>query len=141
MIEIKTKFVKGMQFEATTGCGHKITMDTHQEKGGTDAGPTPMELVLTALTGCTGIDVVAILRKMKIEPEGLEIWVQGERREEYPQIYKKTHLTYIFYGEVPNDKAKLAIDKSIDKYCPIASMIKGMGEMSYDFKVISKKSD
>lgn len=140
MTEIKTKFVKGMKFVAKNKSGHQIIMDTLAEKGGTDSGPTPMELFLAALTGCTGMDVVSMLKKMKIEPDGLEIWVQGERREEYPQIYKKIHLTYILYGKLPKNKVKLAIEKSLNKYCPIADTLKKVGEMSYDFKVISKKS-
>ena len=136
MTEISTVFVKDMEFISKTTSGNKIVMDTLKENG---AGATPMELLLAALTGCTGMDVISMLRKMKIEPEKFEIIVRGEKQEEHPRVYKNIKLVYKFYGNLPEDKVKNAIELSINKYCSVSNMLKSVAEITYEYQIVGSK--
>ncbi|MFA5031807.1 MAG: OsmC family protein [bacterium] len=136
MTEIKTTFIKDMEFVAMTSSGNKVVMDTLKENG---AGATPMELLLAALTGCTGMDIVSILKKMQLEFSKFEIVVQGEKSEEHPKIYKKIRLIYKLYGDLPPDKVKNAIDLSIDKYCSVSNMLKSVAEITYEYQILDSE--
>ena len=136
MMEAKVKYIANMQFVGKASSGHTILMDTSPEKGGTDTAPTPMELLLMSLGGCTGMDVVSILRKMKIEFDSLEIELKGERASEHPKVYKKIELVYKVKGKnVPEDKVKRAVELSQEKYCSISAMFKPEVEMSYAIEI------
>src|SRR5579884_3597087 len=87
----RVTLVGPMRFEATSGSGHTIAMDTNVEGGGEDTAASPMELVLMALAGCTGMDVISILRKKRQDVTGYEINVRGVRAETHPMVY--THIT------------------------------------------------
>ncbi|MDD2891212.1 MAG: OsmC family protein [bacterium] len=136
MTEIKTTFIKDMKFVAMTTSGNKIVMDTLKENG---AGATPMELLLAALTGCTGMDIVSILKKMQLEFSKLEIVVKGEKSEEHPKIYKKIKLIYKLYGNLPPDKVKNAIELSINKYCSVSNMLKSAAEITYEYQILDSE--
>jgi len=126
-----------MRFVATAQSGHAIIMDTDKDKGGFNSAPTPMELLLVSLAGCTGMDVIYILRKMKIEPEQFEIVVKAERAEEHPKVYKKTEITYLLRGKsIPEDKVKQAIELSQNKYCSVSATMKEVGEITYNYKIV-----
>ncbi len=125
MIEAKVKWIGKMQFVGKTTSGHGLLMDTSSKVGGENTAPTPMELLLVALGGCTGMDVVSILQKMKIEFECLEIEVKGERVTEHPRVYKKINLIYKVKGkDLQEEKVKRAVELSQKKYCPILGMLK-----------------
>jgi len=137
MTEVRTKLIDGMRFVATAQSGHAIIMDTDKDKGGFNSAPTPMELLLVSLAGCTGMDVIYILRKMKIEPEQFEIVVKAERAEEHPKVYKKTEITYLLRGKsIPEDKVKQAIELSQNKYCSVSATMKEVGEITYNYKIV-----
>ncbi|MDI6840663.1 MAG: OsmC family protein [bacterium] len=136
MTEVRTKFIDGMRFISMTDSGHSIVTDAAKDKGGVDSGPRPMELLLVALATCTGMDVVYILRKMRLDPSGIEISVKGERKEEHPKVYNKVHITYVFQDKLPEPKIKEAIELSLNKYCPIAAPLKAVGELTYEYKII-----
>ncbi|MCX8169423.1 MAG: OsmC family protein [Candidatus Methanomethylicia archaeon] len=91
------------------------------------SGPSPMELLLMALAGCTGYDIILILSKMRQKISGLEIKVNGVRRDEDPRIYVDIDLKYIVYGNVDENKLQEAIRLSMEKYCSIAAMLKNGG--------------
>jgi len=142
VIEVRTKLIDGMRFVATPQSGHAIVMDTGKDKGGSDSAPTPMELLLVSLAGCTAMDVIYILRKMcaasrgKIEPEEFEVVVKGERAEEHPRIYKKIEITYLLRGKgIPEDKVKQAIELSQSKYCSVSATMEAVGEITYNYKI------
>ncbi|HEU4436870.1 MAG TPA: OsmC family protein, partial [candidate division Zixibacteria bacterium] len=78
--------------------GHTVRMDSAVEKGGDNSGPSPMELMLISLGGCTGMDVVAFLKKRRVEPTGLEIEIEAERAKEHPQVYTKATILYKIKG-------------------------------------------
>lgn len=122
--EINLGWKKGMAFQADL-FGHKITVDTDKSNGGQDLGPRPKALVLVALAGCTGMDVVSILNKMRVEILDLNIKVEGEVTEEHPKHFSSMHITYEFWGnDLPVDKLEKAVSMSDEKYCGVSATLK-----------------
>ncbi len=106
---------RGMVFSGGAEGRPPITVDSNGE-----AGPGPMETLLLALAGCTGSDVVSILEKMKFPVRAMSIEVAGERRSEHPKRYTSIVLTYrINAPGVPEERARHAIDLSLEKYCSV----------------------
>jgi putative redox protein len=102
--------------------GHRLTIDASAEGGGDDLGPRPKKLMLLALAGCTGIDVIMILKKMKIEPEGFNVLVEGDLTDEHPKKYHTIKIVYVFKGkDLPVDKLQRAVDLSQEKYCGVSA--------------------
>jgi len=129
------RFVDGMQFVATSGSGHAVVMDTTEDVGGHDTGPRPMEMVLIALGGCTGMDVVSILRKMQVPFTRFEMAVDGERTAEYPKYFTKIKVIYRIWGDVPEEKLKKAIELSLGKYCSVSNSLKPRADISYEYQI------
>lgn len=105
--------------------GFEIPIDAAPEFGGQGAGPKPKGLVLTSLLGCTAMDVISILRKMRAEPE--EFWVDAETEltEEHPKTYKHVYVTFHFKGgKIDEKKAQRAVRLSQEQYCGVAAMLK-----------------
>lgn len=111
-------------------------MDAKKENGGLSTGPSPMELVLAALTGCTGMDVISILSKMKVldEVENFRMEVSADRSQEHPKVYTKIHLKYIFkFKNQPfKEQVEKAVQLSQEKYCSVAGMLKKSAELTYE---------
>ncbi len=125
-----------MSFEAEIN-DFKIMMDAHEEVGGENKGPRPKPLTLASLGGCTGMDVVSILKKMRIEPSYFNISVDGELTDEHPKYYKNIHVVYTFKGEdLPMEKLKKAIELSRDRYCGVYELLKKGAEITYDIEVM-----
>jgi len=131
----KVEWKKDMLFEGTTPNGHKVFMDTVKEHGGSDSAAAPMQLVLIALGGCTGMDVISILRKMKDVPKEFYMEIDSERAPEHPKIYKKTRIKYVFVGDVKEENVKRAIELSQTKYCSVTAILKGVGEVEYTYEI------
>lgn len=112
-----------MRFVYKSATGHALTTDTPVANGGTDTAPTPMELILLGVIGCTAVDVTAILTKMKEPLTALEVSAEFERAEEHPRVYTKIHLTYRFKGNLNEKKVVRAIDLSENKYCSASAMV------------------
>jgi len=113
--------------------GHRLTVDADPRFGGQDQGPRPKSLLLTALGGCTGMDVVSLLKKMQMPFDSLAIEVEGEAREEHPQVYTRIHIRYILKGSaLDQDKIKKAIGLSLDKYCPVTAMLSKTAAVSHE---------
>jgi len=129
---------KGMAFEANVD-GFKIKLDAKDDHGGKKAGPTPKPLMMVALAGCTGMDVVSILEKMRVELKDFSIKIDGELTEEHPKHFTKMHIIYEFTGEdLPYDKLKKAIDLSQERYCGVVASYRKAFEISYEIKLIEK---
>ena len=125
----------GMAFVGKVASGHDVRMDAGDSVGGADSAPRPVEVLLSSLGGCTGMDVVSVLRKMKTEPKSLQIEIQDERATEYPKVFTKIHLIYKVEGDVPEENLVKAIELSLTKYCPIANTLSGVAEITYEFSV------
>lgn len=125
-----------MAFETEVN-GHKLLMDATPEVGGEDRGPRPKPLVMVALAGCTGMDVVSILKKMRVEIEGLEIKVEGNISEEHPKTFTELKLIYEFKGkDLPMDKLKKAVEMSDEKYCGVSAFYKKAVPLSYEIRLV-----
>jgi putative redox protein len=133
---INTKWISDMTFEADVD-GYKIMMDAKPESGGHDAGSSPKKLMLVALSGCTGMDVVSVLKKMRVEIEGCSIEVQGDVAEEHPKRYTKMHVIYTFTGKnLPMDKLRKAVSLSEETYCGVEALYKLAIEVTSEIKII-----
>jgi putative redox protein len=125
-----------LAFEADMD-GHKVIIDATEEVGGSDLGPRPKKLMLTALAGCTGIDVVMILKKMKVVPEAFNVIVEGELTEEHPKYYNKMAIVYQFKGKnLPMDKLEKAVKLSEEKYCGVSAVYRQAMEMKTEIRIV-----
>lgn len=138
-LEATVRWTTDMQFLGVSGSSHTIAMDTGPDHGGTDTAPTPMELVLIALAGCTGMDVVSLLKKMRVNFTRLEMKVKGERREEHPKIFTRIDLVYTIYGkDVNEDAVKKAIGLSQEKYCSVSALIRPACPVNYTYQIVQE---
>jgi len=122
--EVDVQWMGKMQFNALVN-GHTVVMDGPEKVGGEDNGPIPKPFVLTALAGCTGMDVAAILRKAQKEVNDFEMKVTGEISKTVPIQYTSIHIIYNFKGAEEYKEAALkAVTDSQEKYCGVSSMLK-----------------
>ncbi len=133
---VSTKWLENMAFESEIN-GHKLIIDAGPASGGQDRGPRPKLLMLSALGGCTAMDIVAILKKMRIDIEGLNVIVEGDLTEEYPKHFFKMHVIYEFKGkDLPVDKLQKAIDLSSEKYCGVSAVYRKAMEMTSEIRIL-----
>ena len=131
-VAVDTKWMGNMKFDSVLN-GHHVTIDALPEGGGENSGPRPKELMLTALAGCTAMDVISILKKMKVTPEHFQVKIDANMTEEHPKHYDKLHLIYEFTGKnLPLDKLQNAVSLSQDKYCGVSFMYKKIMELTYE---------
>ncbi len=134
-MQVEVTWVDGMEFQANSESGHSWNMDASVEVGGNDRGPRPTELLLSAVGGCTGIDIVSILKKMQQPLTGLRITVSGERAEEHPRRFTHIKLHYVVSGNgLSEERVARAVELSVEKYCSVLSSLNA--EVSYDFEVV-----
>ena len=135
---VNVSFKEKMCFEAEVN-GHKIIIDANEKVGGENRGPRPKPLMLAALGGCTAMDVVSILRKMRVNFETVNVKVDGELTEEHPKHFYKIHITYEFTGkEMPLGKLEKAVNLSQDRYCGVSYSY--MKAMEITHEIIIKES-
>lgn len=133
---IKTEWKGGLAFEADVN-GHKVMMDANEEAGGNNSGPSPKKLMLVALSGCTGMDVVSILKKMRVDIEKCNIEVQGDVTEDHPKQYFKMHVIYEFTGKnLPMEKLEKAVKMSEETYCGVEALYRKAIEVTSEIHVI-----
>lgn len=114
------RLVEGMHFRGETKSGHRVEMDAAPEVGGEDKGARPAELLMVALGGCTGMDVISILRKMRQDVTSLEVNVSGIKAEEHPKVFTEATIEYIIRGRgISEEHVRKAIDLSSEKYCVV----------------------
>jgi putative redox protein len=129
MITIEVKRKEGeFGFEATDANGHIVRLDTRAETGGINFGVRPMQMLLMGLGGCSGIDVVSILRKQRLVIEDFSMKITGEReKDKEPSLWESVHIIFDITGNIDTDKAYRACALSIDKYCSVAQTLKRSG--------------
>jgi putative redox protein len=126
---------ENLQFVATTGSGHELVLDASAEFGGEDAGPRPMEMLLVGNAGCTGMDVVSILKKMRQPVVGYRVRVTGHRRQEEPRIFTRIVIEHILQGDLEEDKVAHAVELSEQKYCSASAMLGAVAEMDVSWRI------
>jgi len=123
---------EGMCFEVALG-EHHFLIDADEKFGGMNKGPRPKPLLLSALAGCTAMDAISILRKMKQAPEHFRVEVEGELTDEHPKTYHALHVRYIFRGEgLETEKLNKAVDLSMEKYCGVSAMLQKTATLDYE---------
>ncbi|HEX2395409.1 MAG TPA: OsmC family protein [Bacteroidales bacterium] len=129
---LDVKWAGDMAFEATVD-GHNLILDASPSVGGHKAGPRPKPLLMVSIAGCTGMDVVSILKKMKVELAAFNVHVEGTLTEEHPKYFTAIHLVYEFTGEnIPFDKVKHAIELSQEKYCGVSATLRKALPVTYE---------
>jgi putative redox protein len=125
-----------MEFETVLD-GHALTIDADESNGGQNHGMRPKKLMLTALAGCTAMDIVSILKKMKIEPEHFQVRVDGNVTDEHPKQYDAMHIVYEFKGDnLPMDKLQKAVELSQEKYCGVSATLRKAVQLTYEIKIL-----
>lgn len=126
----------GMTFEAEVN-GFKLILDAEESVGGRDLGPRPKPLTLVSLAGCTAMDVISILKKMRVEPDYFNVAVEGELTDEYPKYYHKIHTIYEFRGDnLPMEKLEKAVNLSQDRYCGVTAMLIKVAQMTHEIRIL-----
>ncbi|MFD1551961.1 OsmC family peroxiredoxin [Putridiphycobacter roseus] len=127
-----TNWSGDMMFEATVP-GGKIKFDADVEVGGQDGGVRPKPTMLSALAGCTGMDVVSLLKKMRAEVSAFRVEVDGNLTEEHPKFYDKVTVRYFFKGEdLKKDKIEKAVDLSVNRYCGVFEMFRSFAKVTHE---------
>ncbi len=126
MTQIELTRVNGdFGFEARDAAGHIARMDSSPETGGQDFGIRPMQMLLMGLGGCSGIDIVSILKKQRQTVEGFRMLIEGERQQgKEPSLWKSILIVFELKGPIDPDKAKKACELSMEKYCSVAATLK-----------------
>jgi len=138
--KIETQWQGKMLFNADT-LGGNFKIDAAPESGGEGKGVRPKALMLTSLAGCTGMDIISLLKKMRAEVDDLDINVTGELTDEHPKFYHKVYLEYIFYGkDLKKDKIEKAVKLSDEKYCGVMEMFRKFAEIETEITYKEKKS-
>ena len=121
---VTTNFLGGMKFDSVVN-GHSIILDAAADNNGNDEGPRPKALILTALMGCTGMDVASLLKKMHVEVERFSMECDADLSNEHPMVYTEIRLKYFFkVAENDHEKVEKAVLLSQEKYCGVSEMLK-----------------
>jgi len=130
------KQVQGITLAARSDSNHWVIMDGPGSFGGSDAGARPKELLLFALGGCTGSDVISILQKKRVPFDGFEIHLTAEVREEHPQVFTHIHVEYVLYGDgIDPSYVDRAIEMSTTKYCAVSAMLKASVTITHSHRI------
>lgn len=132
-----TKWVEALAFDATADSGHTVRIDTSVEGGGLGSGMNPKKMLLASLSGCSAMDVVDILTKMKVAFTKLEIEAEAEQTEEHPKVFKYINMVYrVDVLPEDMDKVKRAAALSHDKYCGVSAMLAKHCTINYSIELI-----
>jgi putative redox protein len=139
MAQATVKWTGKQQFVGTDSTRHSVVMSTQDEENAT--GMKPAEVLLVALGGCTGVDVVSILQKSRQHLTGLEIELTGEQDADPPWAYRKIHIQYSLRGSgLSTEAVERAIRLSEEKYCSVRATISGTAEVTSSYTIVSDDS-
>jgi len=127
----------GMRFDAQAGSGHHVTQDAAEHGGGANAGFRPMELLLVGLAGCTGMDVISILRKKRQRVTGYEVQVQGVRAEEHPMVFVEITVEHVVTGhQIQPEAVARAIALSEERYCGAGATLGKVAHLTHTYRIV-----
>jgi len=133
---IISAFKGGMAFSAELN-GHSVTIDLNKERGGNNTGPQPKALMIVSLAGCTGVDVVMILNKMRVEFSDFSIDVDAALTETEPAVYHTVKLIYnIRVKKEEEAKVEKAVDLSQNKYCGVSAMFRAFAKLETEINFL-----
>jgi putative redox protein len=132
------RWAAGMQFQGAGDTGAPLTLDALPEHGGAGAGPSPMEAVLLALGGCTGMDVLSVLAKMRATPQAFEVRITAERAAQHPRVFTRIAVEYLLWGtNLRPDQVRRAVELSQTRYCPVAAMLGRTAALTYAWRILT----
>ncbi|MCX7836087.1 MAG: OsmC family protein [bacterium] len=135
-MKTKTKWIDGLLMLSEAETGHGLPLASRLNESEKLNGIRPVELLLHALAGCSGMDVISILKKMKQPVEKFWIEVEGERASEHPKVFTKIHVTYFFQGQgLEPEKVERAIHLSHEKYCSVSAMLSKSCEITTSYVI------
>lgn len=135
-MKVTVKHIKGMHFQGEGSSKVVTNIDASVTAGGSGHGSNPMELLLMAIAGCSGMDIVSILGKMQVKVKKFEMSVEGERASDHPRVFKDIEVVYKFWGEsLPEDKLQRAAQLSMRKYCSVVNMIDKVANLTYRIEI------
>lgn len=133
---VSVKHIKGMHFQGEGSSKVVTNIDASVTAGGTGHGTGPMELLLMAIAGCSGMDIVTILEKMQVKVQRFETTVEGERESNHPRVFRDIEIVYKFWGEsLKREKLQRAVQLSLERYCSVASMIDKVANLTYRIEI------
>jgi putative redox protein len=131
----KVELRQGMHFMGILD-GYEVPIDADKSVGGEGRGPKPKGLMLTALAGCTAMDVISILRKMKIEPDSFSVEAEADLTDDHPKVFKAIRIVYRLRGKgIEREKVRKAIELSQEKYCGVSAMLKMAAPIEYEIVI------
>lgn len=137
VLTVRSRLLDEMQFAAAAGSGHTVILDAAEHAGGQGAGFIPMEMLLVGLAGCTGMDVISVLRKKRQQVTGYEVRVQGERAEDHPMVFTDIHVEHVVTGHnVSAEAVARAIELSETKYCGAGAMLGKTAKLVHTFQIV-----
>ena len=139
MVEAGVTLVADMHFEGSSSSGHMLAMDAEDESGGHNKGFRPMELLLVGFGGCSGMDVISILRKKRQNVTGLEMNVKGARADSHPHVYKDIHIEFVVKGKgVEKEAVQRALNLSLEKYCSVGATLGKTARITHSYKIVEE---
>ena len=142
MITIDVKRVQGdYGFEATGAYGPAVRIDNSPQDGGTNFGASPMQMMLMGMAGCSGIDIVSILKKQRQQVNEFTMHIEGEREKGKDcTVWQDVKIVFSLTGNIEADKAKRAVELSLEKYCSVAETLRRAGaNINYEIKLNGEK--
>jgi putative redox protein len=125
-----------VHLEAKNEQGIIVHMDGSPEIGGEDLGARPMQLILMGLGGCTSMDMLSVLKKMREDVKSYKVTVDAERATEHPMVFTKIHVHYILEGKLKKENVEKAIALSMDKYCSVTHMLNSTATITHSYEII-----
>jgi len=139
MVSAKVTYVKGMQFVGDSSSGHTVVMDSDSSAGGHNTGLRPMEMLLMAAGGCSGMDVISILKKKRQHVTGFDIQVKGKKAKDFPKKFTEITLEFVIRGKnISEGAVKRSIELSMNKYCSVKATLEGTAKISYSYKIFNE---
>lgn len=139
MPKAKVTYVNGMQFVGEAESGHAIIMDSDSDVGGRNTGLRPSELLLLGIGGCSGMDIISILKKKRQEVTSFEINIHGTKAEDHPKKYTDITVEYIIRGKnIAEEAVQKAVHLSMDKYCSVKATLEGTARIAFSYKIIQE---
>ena len=136
-MKVRIKWVEDRTFVGESGTGHKVVLGTAFGPEGRTPGPSPMEMVLIGMGGCTAYDVVHILEKGREAIDDVAVDLEAERAEQDPRVFTRIHMHFVFKGrKLAPEKVERAIKLSAEKYCSASAMIAKTATITHDFEVL-----
>jgi putative redox protein len=136
---VRATLETGMRFDVETGSGHHVILDAAEHNGGQNSGPQPMEMLLVALAGCSGMDILSILRKKRQDITGYELRIHGMRAEEHPKVFLDITVEHIFTGHnIRSEAVERAIELTEERYCGASAILGKTATIGHTFSIIEE---